>query len=59
MSLHPDRHLTGVFEMEALLQYPEAGPTVFVQANHFAINDTGSRQTVPQRSNHVGELEVL
>jgi hypothetical protein len=45
--------------VEALLQRPEAGPTVLVQTNHFAINDAGSRQAVLQRSNDVGKLEVL
>jgi hypothetical protein len=35
MLLHSRRNLTGIFEMEALLQRPEAGPTVLVQADHF------------------------
>ncbi len=47
MLFHPFRHLTGVREVEALLQRPEAGPTLPVQSDDFARNDAGSRQAVP------------
>ena len=47
MLFHPSRHLTGVGEVEALLQRPEAGPTLAVQAGDFANNDAGWRQAVP------------
>jgi hypothetical protein len=57
--LHPYRNLTGIFEVEARLQCPEAGPTVLVQTDHLAINDAGSRHAVLPRSSYVGKLEGL
>jgi DUF1009 family protein len=45
--------------MEALLQHPEAGVAVLVQADNFAVDDARPRQAGLQHGNHLGELDIL